>query len=66
MYKHERYQLQKGVRYPICEDCGDKINERRLLYDNYGDIYCMKCARKRFKYELDDSLIGEAKDYIVY
>ena len=64
MYKLDRFKAPEGARYPICEDCGEPITENRKLYDDYGNIYCMRCARKRFKYDLDDSLVGDSNDYI--
>ena len=66
-----RYDAQRErsghVEYPICEECGDEITENRLLYDNYGDIYCMRCAYKIFKGDdFDEDLVTDSHSYIRY
>jgi RNA polymerase-binding transcription factor DksA len=71
--EHEEHEARMDHTYigepeehfPVCEECGDEIGENRLLYDNYGDIYCMRCAHKIFGEELDRDLVGHSEDYMV-
>lgn len=46
---HDRAQSKALEKYPVCSECGERI-QTDYLYDIGGDLYCPDCMELKTQY----------------
>ncbi len=50
---HEREQERRLARLPVCDECGNPIQDG-YYYDIGGDVICSRCLDECFRKEIDE------------